>query len=206
MRLMAGRMLSDRAAMTGCNSTLPGGDPLNDGHNILVNERARTRLGFTPQEAVGKTILLDQQSCARSWASRRRQSSTARASPSSPPSIRLSAELADAVLDPPAPGHGAADPGLHRPDLARLLADRRASSATSWTTSFDKLYQADERQGAMFGIFVGDRHLHRLPGPVRAGRLHRRPAHQGDRHPQGVRRAHPRCRAAAACGNSPFPC
>ena len=37
----------------------------------------------------------------------------------------------------------------------------------------------------------------RLPRPVRPRRLHRRAADQGDRHPQGARRAHPRHRPAA---------
>ena len=41
------------------------------------------------------------------------------------------------------------------------------------------------------------RHRRRLPRPVRPRRLHRRAADQGDRHPQGARRPHPRHRPAA---------
>ena len=36
---------------------IPGGDPLNEGRNLLLNAAAARQLGLSPQEAVGKTIL-----------------------------------------------------------------------------------------------------------------------------------------------------
>src|SRR6185437_15080179 len=44
MRLIAGRMLSESRGDDRMNSTLPGGDPLNEGRNILLNEAGARRL------------------------------------------------------------------------------------------------------------------------------------------------------------------
>ena len=44
---------------------------------------------------------------------------------------------------------------------------------------------------------------HRLPRPVRPRRLHRRAADQGNRHPQGARRPHPRHRPVAGVAVQP---
>ena len=43
-------------------------NPANEGHNVLINEAAAARLGFTPQQAVGKTIAAQRQPCAGSSA------------------------------------------------------------------------------------------------------------------------------------------
>ena len=56
MRLLAGRELSATRSLDQISS-MNGGDPANTGHNILINETAAARLGFTPQQAVGQTIL-----------------------------------------------------------------------------------------------------------------------------------------------------
>jgi putative ABC transport system permease protein len=57
VKLAAGRLLSDqRGEDVVINQRKVG----NDGHNILVNETAARYLGFTVQNAVGKTIRLDE--------------------------------------------------------------------------------------------------------------------------------------------------
>jgi putative ABC transport system permease protein len=158
MRLIAGRLLSDARANDRMDfgAAFAGGHlnptPQNEGHNILINASAAARLGFKPQEAVGKTILMFQNH------------------------IHIVGVLADANF------HGARE--LMRPvifvydpkatlDLAlRLRPDSIPETLAfidkSWRVfspiaaiqrhfldeSFDKLYQADQRQGTMFGIFV----------------------------------------------------
>ena len=57
--LLAGRLLSLDRGADRLNSIgiFTGGDPLNEGRNILGNAAAARRLGFSPQQAVGQTIL-----------------------------------------------------------------------------------------------------------------------------------------------------
>jgi len=60
MRLVAGRFLSDERAQDHFatpeeNSTAAA----NEDRNILIDETAARNFGFTPQQAVGKTIVLD---------------------------------------------------------------------------------------------------------------------------------------------------
>ncbi len=56
--LIVGRLLSDRG-MDRLDSldVATGSDPLNEGRNILINAAAARRLGWSPQQAVGKTLL-----------------------------------------------------------------------------------------------------------------------------------------------------
>ena len=60
-----------------------------------------------------------------------------------------------------------------------------------------ELYDAEEARASDLRRLRGAGGGDRLPRPVRPRRLHRRAAHQGDRHPQGVRRAGARHRPAA---------
>ena len=59
IKLVAGRLLSETRGEDRINSVAPGGDPLNEGRNILVNATGARRLGFSPQEAVGKTVIFN---------------------------------------------------------------------------------------------------------------------------------------------------
>ena len=58
MRLVAGRLLSDERAQDNLSRRGQSQTAANDGRNILIDEAAAKRLGFTPQQAVGKTIIL----------------------------------------------------------------------------------------------------------------------------------------------------
>ncbi len=158
MRLVAGRFLSEARADDAMDSRsiFAGGHfnptPQNEGKNILINESAAARLGFKPQEAVGKTVLMFQNH------------------------VHIVGVLADAKF------HGArelASPVIYDYDPKAVLGlilqlrpgtvpETLAFIDKSWRAfspiaavqrhfldeSFDKLYQADQRQGAMFGIFV----------------------------------------------------
>ena len=159
MRLVAGRLLSDARAddRMDLRSVFAGGHynptPQNEGHNILVNESAAARLGFAPQEAVGKTILMFQNH------------------------VRIVGVLADANF------HGARelmrpivfdyDPNMTLDLALRLrpgtIPETLAFIDKSWHAfspiaavqrhfldeTFEALYQTDQRQGTMFAIFVG---------------------------------------------------
>jgi putative ABC transport system permease protein len=159
MRLVAGRLLSDARTddRMDSRSAFAGGEfhptPQNEGRNILLNEAAAISLGFKPREAVGKTIMLFENH------------------------VRIAGVLADANF------HGARElirpviydydpnatltlavrlrPGTIPETLACIDKSWRAFSPITAVQrhfldeSFDKLYLADQRQGQMFGIFVG---------------------------------------------------
>jgi len=158
MRLVAGRLLSDARTndRMDVQAAFAGGHynhtPQNEGRNILVNESAAARLGFAPQQAVGKTVIMFQNH------------------------VHIVGVLADANF------HGARElmrpvifdydpnmtlnlalrlrPGTIPETLAFIDKSWRAFSPIAAVQrhfldeSFDALYKSDQRQGTMFGVFV----------------------------------------------------
>jgi putative ABC transport system permease protein len=151
--LVAGRFLSadrgaDRLQVVG----IPGGNPLNEGRNVLINAAAAKQLGLTPQQAVGKTIVYNGNH------------------------VGIVGVLADAKLQG---AREAVVPMIYvyvpaypmdlsvrlRPgQIPQTLAfiDRTwhafmptvAVSRRFLDGGFDQLYAPDEREGTMFGVFV----------------------------------------------------
>ncbi|HEV2702365.1 MAG TPA: ABC transporter permease [Steroidobacteraceae bacterium] len=150
--LLAGRLLSATRSLDEYTST-NGGNPANTGHNILLNESAAARLGFTPEQAVGKTVLYDNY-----------------------PMIIVGV-LADAKFggarEPVRPTDYVYDPKYAAQLSVRLRPDMIPQTVKfidkAWHTfapiasvnrhflddSFEQLYQTEEKRGQMFGIFVG---------------------------------------------------
>jgi putative ABC transport system permease protein len=154
MKLIAGRLLSDKRAQDEMDAQSPAGlrIPKNDGHNILVDKAAASRFGLTPQQAIGHIFLLQKTR------------------------LNIVGVLADAKFEGAREPAGGSiffyDPKSPaqvmmriRPDaVPRTVAfvDREwhafAPTKAVWRyfldDDFGKLYQADERQGDLFGIFV----------------------------------------------------
>jgi putative ABC transport system permease protein len=152
LKLVAGRLLSDKRAQDQVDSSVFSAASANDGHNILIDEAGAARLGLSPQQALGQTIIDGKDH------------------------LRIVGVLADAKFDgarePPRPSIYFYDPNYQgfavvrvRPDAAPQAAafiDRAwhefaptiAVSYHFLDDDFGKLYQLDERQGDMFGIFV----------------------------------------------------
>ena len=59
VRPVAGRLLSNDRALDQFDANGDSEKGANDGHNILIDDTAAASMGFTPQQAVGKTIILD---------------------------------------------------------------------------------------------------------------------------------------------------
>jgi len=124
----------------------------DDGHNILIDQAGAVRLGLTPQQALGQTIM------------------------DGKTHLQIVGVLADAKFDgarePTRPSVYFYDPKypayalVHiRPDAVpetlsfidrewHTFASTRAIQRFFLDDNFGKLYQADERQGEMFGVFV----------------------------------------------------
>jgi putative ABC transport system permease protein len=154
LRLVAGRELSATRSQDEIDTTFTSDDhPTNAGHNILINEAAAARLGFTPQQAVGQTILYNNSPVHIAGVLSDTKFSGAREpvkatdyvydpKRSAQLSLRLRPETIPQTLQ-------FIDKSWH--DFAPIAAVNHHFL----DDSFDKLYREDERQGDMFGMFVG---------------------------------------------------
>jgi putative ABC transport system permease protein len=154
MKLVAGRLLSDRRAQDQVDESNKGDIARrNDGHNVLIDEAAAARLGLTPQQAVGKVIIFQGKS-----------------------HLNIVGVLADAKFggarEPAKASVYFYDPKFTAAAMIRIRPDNMPEALSfidrAWRNfaptkamqryflddDFGKLYQADERQGRMFGLFV----------------------------------------------------
>ncbi|MGH6829443.1 MAG: FtsX-like permease family protein, partial [Rhizomicrobium sp.] len=154
IRLLAGRFLSEQRASDVINpSELESGNMRSRG-NVLINASAARRLGFTPQQAVGKTLILDEGR------------------------VNVAGVVADVKDDGPgSPANSTVyvywsrsagdnlfvrirNGGAHEA-LAFIEHTWRAfapSVALRWhflDDDYNKQFQSDDRQGAIFFLFVG---------------------------------------------------
>jgi putative ABC transport system permease protein len=156
IRLIAGRNLSrDRGEdmLSGNLYVAAPGSAANEGRNILVNLSAARRFGYTGQEAIGKTVIV-----AGSH-------------------VTIAGVLSDANLDgiravvqPMVYGYYPADNSIF---VIRIRGERTSATLAfidrTWrdfvpavpiqrhflNDTFASQFEADARQGTMFGLFVG---------------------------------------------------
>ena len=153
MRLVAGRPLSDSRAQDQFDAmSPPPGTAANEGHNILIDEAAAARLGLAPQQAVGRTIEFGTNHVQIVGVLADVKFDGA----------REPAKAAIYVYDPHYPGSVIVRlrPGVMPQTLSFIdkawhdFAPTKAVNRFFLDDDFGKLYQADERQGEMFGVFV----------------------------------------------------
>jgi putative ABC transport system permease protein len=151
MRLLAGRLLSDDRAQDQFTVHDDSGQA-NDGHNILIDDVAAANLGFLPQQAVGKTILLGKNHVQIAGVVANVKFGGAR-------------EPAVATMYVYDPRETASVLVRLRPEAtARTLsfidrawhdfAPTRAMDRWFMSDVISRQYGADERQGDLFGVFV----------------------------------------------------
>jgi putative ABC transport system permease protein len=153
MRLVAGRFLSDSRAQDQFDSQGGFTAGANEGPNILIDGAAAASLGFTPQQAVGKTIVIDKSH------------------------VHIVGVIAnvmfDGVREPVRATIYVYDPHYPASLLIKLRPDTIPQTVAfidrAWhdfaptkavnryfiDDNFGRLYQADQRQGELFGVFVG---------------------------------------------------
>jgi putative ABC transport system permease protein len=155
MRLLAGRELSTNRSQDRMNTMKNSaeGDPANTGHNLLINETAAARLGFTPQQAAGQSIIYNNYPAtivgvladAKLQGAREPVKATAYVyDPQRPAqlSLRLRPDTIPQTL-------AFVDKSWH------AFAPIAAVNRHFLDDSFEALYREDERQGEIFGILVG---------------------------------------------------
>ena len=155
IKLLAGRLLSDQR---GADAFTPDPHGNSQPVNVLINAAAARRLGYSPQSAVGKTITLTPPIAGKAG-------------------ITVAGVIADTMQD------GSKNPVqgtiyLYQRALSPLLLVRIRAAHTQDALSFidrtwhafapstamqrhfidddyDQQFQNDERQGTLFGVFVG---------------------------------------------------
>ncbi|HEV7136000.1 MAG TPA: ABC transporter permease [Steroidobacteraceae bacterium] len=154
IRLLAGRLLSTDRGADRLNSMAVGGggDPLNEGRNVLINAAAARHLGFTPQEAVDKIVLYNHNHVriVGVLADARLQGALQAVAPmfyvyvpssSMSVSVRLRPGEIPATL-------GFIDRTWH------VFMPTEAIQRWFLDGSFDQLYRQDDREGRMLALFV----------------------------------------------------
>jgi putative ABC transport system permease protein len=157
MRLLAGRLLSTAHGEDVFSSypffSSPSAADQNTDHNVLINEEAARRFGYTAEDAVGKTMV------------------------GSGERVRIAGVLSDSLIDGARESISPAvyvDYPARRTLLSvrmhsdrvpqtlsyidktwRLYAPSSAIQRYFLTDDFDNQFKSDEEQGAVFGIFVG---------------------------------------------------
>jgi putative ABC transport system permease protein len=151
IRLLAGRPLSDQHAMDGLPlARVLAGQQMN----IVVNATAARRLGYAPQEAVGKTVTLagfmhnsvtivgvvaDTKQDGPKSAVEGTMYMYARSQVLGTVSVRIRDQAALAFID----------------RTWHAFAPTVAIQRHFLDDDYDKQFQGDERQGTLFGLFVG---------------------------------------------------
>jgi putative ABC transport system permease protein len=152
MRLLAGRLLSTAHGEDIFSSYPIAGPAADAGRNVLINEEAARRFGYTAEEAVGKTIDLGAGH------------------------VKIAGVLGDSMIDgvrqSVLPAVYADYPGANTLLSIRIHGGRVSDTLSyidrTWVSfapgsaiqryflsdTFDDLFKADEKQGAMFSVFV----------------------------------------------------
>ena len=152
MRLVAGRLLSDGRAQDQFSHEASATDA-NQDYNILIDTTAAARLGFTPQQAVGKTLILGNSHAHIVGVLANVKFAGAR-----------EPERATMYVYDPRDLNGSLlvrlRPGMEPQTLSFIDRAWHAFAPTKVTTHFfvsevlGRQYRADERQGDLFGVFV----------------------------------------------------
>ena len=151
MNLLAGRLLSrDRGNDV---SRGPNGD-ISNGTNVIIDASAAHALGFTPQNAVGKQISILSSHVTIVGVIKNALFHGARNVTVSPAVYYYRPEYLSTLSIRVKGGH--VSDGLAFIDATwHRFAPGVAIQRHFLDDSFDKLFAADEKQGTMFGIFVG---------------------------------------------------
>lgn len=150
MPLVAGRMLSRSRAE---DTYIDEKDAPNDGHNILVNGTAAARLGFTPAQAVGKTISFNNYHVHIVGVLADSKVGGARAPVN--PTVYYNDSRENSMISVRVAADNLAETTSFIDRTWHAFAPQNSSRRTFLSDTFASLYANDERQKIMLGIVVG---------------------------------------------------
>ena len=151
--VVAGRVFSETRGEDTLVNNNGHGSPANEGHNILINVAAAAQVGYTPQQAIGKTILYNRNHVnivgvlgdVKFEGAREPVKPTVYFDDKSDArwlSVRVSEQALPTLLS-----------SLDK--SWRAFAPTRYLDRYLLSDVFGRLYQSDERQGVMFSVLVG---------------------------------------------------
>jgi putative ABC transport system permease protein len=154
IKILAGRVLSDRRSDDRFYSmTDPDYVARNEGHNVMVNASLAKALGYAPDQILGKTFIFGKSHMRVVGVTADTLAEGVRSpvaqtiydyepDQSQTLSIRIQAGHIQEAMD-------------HINRVARSFVHGVALKPTFLNDNYERLYQADERQGRVFAIFVG---------------------------------------------------
>ena len=153
IKILAGRGLQDNREEDNFYEGPAGGDMgKNEGHNVMVNASLAKALGYAPADIIGKTFIFGKSHCRVVGV----------AADTLDDGVRLRALQTVYVHQPEnmqniiiriAPGH-TQEAMEYIAKVQRTFVHGVALGRTLLSDSYEQLYQGDERQGAIFAIFV----------------------------------------------------
>lgn len=126
--------------------------PTNEGHNVVINEAAARRLGLSPQQAVGKTIIFDRYHVYIIGVLGDTKFEGAREQ--AKPLIYYNDTSQNSVFSIKVRGERLANTIAFVDKTWHGFAPSTSPQRFFLNDDFGKLYDADQRQGEMFGVFV----------------------------------------------------
>ena len=151
IRLLAGRFLSDARGQDRMATWMPM--PENEGRNIMINQAAARAFGFKLQEAVGKTVLFGRASVRIVGVVADTRIAGARRPPTA--MVYLNTREFAPIVSVRADGSRTPDVLEFIDQSWRRFAPNVAIERQFLDDGFQQLYREDERQGTLFGVFVG---------------------------------------------------
>lgn len=152
MRLLAGRLLSTEHGEDIFSSGPFSGGQEASGRNVLINEAAARRFGYTAQAAVGKTIVANGSQVTIAGVTADLKLDGLKESVI--PSIYAYYPGRYTFLSIRVQASGLSESLSFIDDTWRSFAPDSAIQRAFLSDTFEKLFRADEEQAALFGLFV----------------------------------------------------
>jgi putative ABC transport system permease protein len=157
MRLIAGRLLS-RSRGEDVFSEYPFYPPesaptIDEGRSLLINAEAARRFGYTAQDAVGRSVVCNDHRATIVGVLETSMLDGAKESVT--PTVYAGYDGGNTLLSIRIHGGHTADTLSFIDKTWRSFAPGSTIQRYFLTEAFDKQFQADEKQGVLFGLFVG---------------------------------------------------
>jgi len=152
IKLLAGRALEDNREEDSFYEGPNGDQGKNEGHNIMVNASLAKALGYAPADIIGKTFIFGKSHMRVVGVVADTLSEGVRDPATQTAYVHEVDNLQNVVIRI-APGH-TKEAMDYIAKTQRSFIHGVALSRTLASDMYEKLYQADEREGAIFAIFV----------------------------------------------------